>query len=91
MLSQYQSAKVVILSERRFQFHSLEKGVGKKVLNTSVGLKGESASGGRGVRFFFEIRVGVNTVLKLGIPIDRVPTSKSCVFCLGIKFLFFPI
>ena len=26
----------------------------------------------------------------LGIPIDRVPTSKSCVFCLGIKFLFFP-
>ena len=27
----------------------------------------------------------------LGIPIDRVPTSKSCVFCLGIKFLFFPI
>lgn len=53
MLSQYQSAKVVILSERRFQFHSLEKGVEKKVLNTSVGLKGESASGGRGVRFFF--------------------------------------
>jgi len=28
---------------------------------------------------------------KLSIPIDRVPTSKSCVFCLGIKFLFFPI
>ena len=28
---------------------------------------------------------------KLGIPIDRVPTSESCVFCLGIKFLFFPI
>ena len=28
--------------------------------------------------------------IKLGIPIDRVPTSKSCVFCLGIKFLFFP-
>ena len=53
MLSQYQSAKVVILSERRFQFHSLEKGVEKQVLNTSVGLKGESASGGRGVRFFF--------------------------------------
>ena len=26
---------------------------------------------------------------KLGIPIDRVPTSKSFVFCLGIKFLFF--
>ena len=26
---------------------------------------------------------------KLGIPIDRVPTSESCVFCLGIKFLFF--
>ena len=26
---------------------------------------------------------------KLGIPIDRVPTSKSCLFCLGIKFLFF--
>ena len=26
----------------------------------------------------------------LGIPIDRVPTRKSCVFCLGIKFLFFP-
>ena len=26
---------------------------------------------------------------KLGIPIDRVPTSKSCVFSLGIKFLFF--
>ena len=26
--------------------------------------------------------------LKLGIPIDRVPTSKSCVFCLGTKFLF---
>ena len=30
------------------------------------------------------------TALWLGIPIDRVPTSKSCVFCLGIKFLFFP-
>ena len=30
-----------------------------------------------------------NTIL--GIPIDRVPTSKSCVFCLGIKFLIFPI
>ena len=28
--------------------------------------------------------------IKLGIPIDRVPTSKSCVFYLGIKFLFFP-
>ena len=28
--------------------------------------------------------------IKLGIPIDRVPTSKSCVFCLRIKFLFFP-
>ena len=28
---------------------------------------------------------------KLGIPIDRVPTSESCVFCLGRKFLFFPI
>ena len=28
--------------------------------------------------------------IKLGIPIDRVPTSKSCVFCLGIKFPFFP-
>ena len=27
---------------------------------------------------------------KRGIPIDRVPTSKSWVFCLGIKFLFFP-
>ena len=53
MLSHYQSAKVVILSERRFQFHSLEKGVEKKVLNTSVGLEDESASGGRGVRFFF--------------------------------------
>ena len=26
---------------------------------------------------------------KLGIPIDRVPTSESCVFCLGKKFLFF--
>ena len=23
--------------------------------------------------------------------LDRVPTSKSCVFCLGIKFLFFTI
>lgn len=54
MLSYYQSAKVVILSERRFQFHSLEKGVEKKVLNTSVGLKDESASGGRGVRFFLK-------------------------------------
>ena len=28
--------------------------------------------------------------IKLGIPIDRVPTSKSCVFCLRIKFLFSP-
>ena len=28
---------------------------------------------------------------KLGIPTDRVPMSKSCVFCLRIKFLFFPI
>ena len=26
----------------------------------------------------------------LGIPIDKVPTSKSCVFCLGLEFLFFP-
>ena len=26
--------------------------------------------------------------IKLGIPIDRVPTSKSYVFCLGTKFLF---
>ena len=26
---------------------------------------------------------------QLGIPIDRVPTSKSCVFRLGTKFLFF--
>ena len=31
-----------------------------------------------------------NYLIWLGIPIDRVPTSKSCVFCLGIKFLFFP-
>ena len=54
MLSYYQSGKVVILSERRFQFHSLEKGVEKKVLNTSVGLKDENASGGRGVRFFLK-------------------------------------
>lgn len=30
------------------------KGVEKKVLNTSVGLKDESASGGRGVRFFLK-------------------------------------
>ena len=30
------------------------------------------------------------TVYLLGIPIDRVPTSESCVFCLGIKFRFFP-
>ena len=29
--------------------------------------------------------------LSLGIPIDRVPTSISCVFCLGRKFFFFPI
>ena len=27
--------------------------------------------------------------LILGIPIDRVPKSKSCVFCLGMKFIFF--
>lgn len=65
MLSYYQSAKVVILSERRFQFHSLEKGVEKKVLNTSVGLKDESASGGRGCKILFKIPVSVNTVLKL--------------------------
>ena len=31
----------------------------------------------------------VSNQLTLGIPIDRVPTSKSCVFCLGMKFLFF--
>ena len=26
---------------------------------------------------------------KLHIPIDRVPTSKSCVFCIGMEFPFF--
>ena len=25
---------------------------------------------------------------KLGIPIDRVPTSKSCVFCIGMDSFF---
>ena len=28
------------------------------------------------------------SVLKLGIPIDRVPTSKSCVFCIGMDSFF---
>ena len=45
------------------------------------------------------IRIGYNNKLKkkkilttaLGIPIDIVPTSKSCVFCRhGMAFLFFP-
>lgn len=39
MLSHYQSAKVVILSERRFQFHSLEKGVEKKFWTLPLVLK----------------------------------------------------
>ena len=33
----------------------------------------------------------INYHLKLWMPIDRVPTRKSFVFCLGIIFLFFPI
>ena len=41
--------------------------------------------------FWFPSLLQLFTCYKLGIPIDRVPTSKSCVFCLGIKFLFFPI
>ena len=40
--------------------------------------------------FWFPSLLQLFTCYKLGIPIDRVPTSKSCVFCLGIKFLFFP-
>ena len=40
--------------------------------------------------FFSKTSWKMPIVFKLGIPIDRVPTSKSCVFCLGIKFLFFP-
>ena len=28
--------------------------------------------------------------IKLGIPVDRVPTSKTCVFCIGMDS-FFPI
>ena len=37
------------------------------------------------------VSMTANKINILGIPIDRVPTSKSCLFCLGIKFLFFPI
>ena len=39
--------------------------------------------------FWFPSLLQLFTCYKLGI--NRVPTSKSCVFCLGIKFLFFPI
>ena len=28
------------------------------------------------------------TIYLLGIPIDRVPTSKSCVFCIGMDSFF---
>ena len=41
--------------------------------------------------FWFPSLLQLFTCYKLGIPVDRVPTSKSCVFCLGIKFLFFLI
>ena len=46
-----------------------------------------------GRRFIvLEHQYGRRDVLwKHSIPIDRVPKSKSCVFCSGIKFLFFPI
>ena len=27
-------------------------------------------------------------IVKLGIPIDRVPTSKSCVFCIGMDSFY---
>ena len=43
-------------------------------------------------QFIFTVYNGLQRLpekKKLGIPIDRVPTSKSCVFCMGMEIPFF--